>query len=219
MIKVAVLDYGIGNVRSITNALNSIGAEPILTSDSELILSADALILPGVGAFAKGMQNLKDRNLVGLIHQFVNSGKPFLGICLGMQMLLDESEEFGLNEGLGLIKGKVVKLPLKLGNEEKLPHVSWNEILPPSHGRWNNTLLESTAPSSDVYFIHSYVALPADQSDVLSHTFYGDGYFCSAVQKDNITGFQFHPEKSGVLGLKMLSEFIESTRKINYESN
>lgn len=219
MIKVAVLDYGLGNVRSITNALTNIGVAPILTSDCELILSADALILPGVGAFAKGMQNLKDRNLIGLIHQFVDSGKPFLGICLGMQMLLGESEEFGFNKGLGLIKGKVIKLPLKFGGSEKLPHVSWNEILPPSQDRWNNTLLESTAPSSDVYFIHSYVALPNDQGDVLSYTSYGDGYFCSAIQKDNITGFQFHPEKSGALGLNMLSEFIKSTRKINYESN
>jgi glutamine amidotransferase len=112
----------------------------------------------------------------------------------------------------------VIKLPLKLGNKGKLPHVSWNEILPPSHDRWNHTILESTAPSSDVYFIHSYVALPDNPNDVLAYTSYGDGHFCSAVQRDNITGFQFHPEKSGKIGLKMLSEFIKSTRKINYES-
>lgn len=218
MMKVAVLDYGIGNVRSIINALTNIGADPVLTSEPDLIMSADALILPGVGAFARGMQNLHERNLVDLIHSFVDTGKPFMGICLGMQMLLEESEEFGYNKGLGLIKGKVIKLPLESGGAEKLPHISWNEIIEPSPGRWDNTLLETTKSSSDVYFIHSYVALPDNEKDVLTHTFYGNGYFCSAVQRDNIIGFQFHPEKSGELGLKMLSKFVELTKKTNYES-
>ena len=193
--KVAVLDYGIGNVRSLTNALIKIGAEPFLTSERSLILGSDVLILPGVGAFGMGMKNLNERNLIPVIHEFVATGKPFLGICLGMQLLLEESEEFGYTKGLRLIKGKVVKMPLKSGSDVKLPHVSWNEIREPSKNRWNETFLTGTLKSSNFYFVHTFVAAPNNPEDILALTNYGGLDFCAAVQNKNVYGTQFHPEK------------------------
>lgn len=205
---VVILDYGIGNVKSIANALVEIGAEPVLSSDENIIMGAEALILPGVGAFQKGMLNLIEANLVHVIHEYVAKGKPLLGICLGMQMLLEESDEFGITKGLGLIPGKVQKLNLGEGSLEKLPHVSWNEIKEPQIGRWSKSLLESTELNTDVYFVHSFVAVPSQREHILAVANYGNIDFCAAVNKDNVTGVQFHPEKSGKLGLKMLSQFV-----------
>lgn len=205
---VVILDYGIGNVKSIANALIEIGAEPALSSDEKVIMGADALILPGVGAFQKGMSNLIEANLVHVIQEYVATGKPFLGICLGMQMLLEESEEFGITKGLGLIPGKVKKLILPVGSSEKLPHVSWNEIYEPQTGRWSNSMLELMEINTDVYFVHSFVAIPSNYENILAVANYGNVDFCAAVKKDNVTGVQFHPEKSGKMGLKMLSNFL-----------
>lgn len=212
-IHVVVLDYGIGNVKSIQNAFKSIGVTTTLSSNASEIMNADALVLPGVGAFSSGMKNLTENGLIDIIHQFVKTGKPFLGICLGMQMLLEESEEFGTTKGLGLIEGKVVKFPLPAESNVNLPHVSWNEINPPTQNRWENTLLEDTLPNSDVYFVHSYVVIPKFASEILSETEYGGIKFCSSVHKDNIFGTQFHPEKSGELGLNMLKKFTEQALK------
>jgi imidazole glycerol-phosphate synthase subunit HisH len=205
---VVILDYGIGNVKSIANALIEIGAEPVLSSDEKVIMDAEALILPGVGAFQKGMSNLIEANLVHVIQEYVATGKPFLGICLGMQMLLEESDEFGITKGLGLIPGKVQKLKLGEGSSEKLPHVSWNEIKEPQIGRWSNSLLESTEINTDVYFVHSFAAVPSISENILAVANYGNADFCAAVKKDNVTGVQFHPEKSGKLGLKMLNAWL-----------
>lgn len=207
---VVILDYGIGNVKSIANAIKAIGAEPVLSSDEKVIKRAEALILPGVGAFQKGMSNLIDANLTYLIHEYVATERPFLGICLGMQMLLEESDEFGITAGLGLIPGRVQKLEIMEGSSEKLPHVTWNELKEPQLGRWNNSILESTERSANVYFVHSFVAVPANNEDILAIAHYGGVEFCAAVKKDNITGVQFHPEKSGKLGLKMLSQFLSN---------
>jgi glutamine amidotransferase len=212
-IHVVVLDYGIGNVKSIQNAFKNIGVTITLSSIPSEILAADALVLPGVGAFSTGMKNLKEKGLIDTIYQFVKTGKPFLGICLGMQMLLDESEEFGITKGLGLIEGKVVKFPLPPNSDVNLPHVSWNEINQPVENRWENTLLEDTLPNSDVYFVHSYVVIPKFASEILSETEYGGVKFCSSVNKNNIFGTQFHPEKSGELGLNMLKKFTEQALK------
>ena len=206
--KVVILDYGIGNVKSIANALIEIGAEPLLTSDEKVIMEAKALILPGVGAFQKGMSNLIESNLVQVIQEYVATGKPFLGICLGMQMLFEESDEFGITKGLGLIPGKVQKLKLGEGSTEKLPHVSWNEIKEPKIGKWTNSLLESTKINSDVYFVHSFAAVPSNSENILAVANYGEIDFCAAVKKGNVTGVQFHPEKSGKLGLMMLAQFL-----------
>lgn len=214
--KIAIVDYGIGNVKSMINAFDSLKTEVVLTSDPKNIMNSSALVLPGVGAFASGMNNLRKYDLIDTIHEFVNTGKPFLGVCLGMQMLLEESEEFGSTKGLGLIKGKVVKLKTDKANNERLPHVSWNEIKEPNPGRWKNTILENTTELTDVYFVHSYAAVPQESKDVLAIANYSNHDFCAAVSKNNVFGTQFHPEKSGVSGLNILKKFIDITKK-NYE--
>lgn len=205
--KIAIIDYEIGNVKSIINAFIKIGMEPILTNDKETILNSDGLILPGVGAFAYGMANLHKYGLQEIIYDFVNTQKPFMGICLGMQMLMEESEEFGITKGLGLIEGKVIKLPVPNSNYEKLPHISWNEILT-KNITWENTILDNIQEYTDMYFVHSFVAFPRKEENILSMTEYSDYKFCSAVKKDNIYGCQFHPEKSGEKGLKIMQNFV-----------
>lgn len=205
--KISIIDYEIGNVKSIINALKKIGIEPLLTHDKETILTSDGLILPGVGAFAYGMDNLQKYGLIEVINNFVNTKKPFMGICLGMQMLMEESEEFGITKGLGLIEGKVIKLPIQNSNYEKLPHVSWNEIS--KHNiAWENTIFNNIQEQSDMYFVHSFVATPIHEENILSTTEYSDYRFCSAIKKDNIYGCQFHPEKSGEIGLKIMQNFV-----------
>ncbi|WP_026803572.1 imidazole glycerol phosphate synthase subunit HisH [Aliarcobacter lanthieri] len=205
--KIAIIDYEIGNVKSIINAFIKIGIEPILTNDREAILSSDGLILPGVGAFAHGMGNLKKYGLEKIIYEFVNTQKPFMGICLGMQMLMDESEEFGVTKGLGLIEGKVIKLPVQNPSYEKLPHVSWNEIST-KNINWKNTILDDIEEYADMYFVHSYITSPKNDGNILATTEYSDYKFCSSIKKDNIYGCQFHPEKSGEKGLKIMQKFV-----------
>ena len=204
--KVAIVDYDIGNVRSIINVFKKFDIEIILTKDKKDILEANGVVLPGVGAFAHGMENLKKYGLIDILNEYVKTNKPFLGICLGMQMLLEESEEFGITKGLGYIKGKVIKLPMK--NDEKLPHVSWNEIKQKNIG-WKNTILDSIEENSNMYFVHSFVAVPESESNILSTTEYGGIEFCSAVIKGNIYGTQFHPEKSATIGLKVIENFVK----------
>ncbi|MDP1844449.1 MAG: imidazole glycerol phosphate synthase subunit HisH [Sediminibacterium sp.] len=206
--KVVIIDYGIGNVKSMCNAFYNIGVEPILTADKQTILNANALVLPGVGAFQKGMANLHSAGLVETIHEYVKKGNPFLGVCLGMQMLMQESEEFGITPGLGLIKGKVVRLPLAVSLDEKLPHVSWNELHEPSPGRWKNTILHDLPQKTDVYFVHSFVVVPEKLEDLLTTTNYGGVDFCSSIHHENIYGTQFHPEKSSEKGQVILNNFI-----------
>ncbi|MCK9491399.1 MAG: imidazole glycerol phosphate synthase subunit HisH [Sulfurimonas sp.] len=205
--KISIIDYEIGNVKSIKNALKKIGVESILTNDRKTILSSDGLILPGVGAFAHGMNNLQKYGLQEIINDFVNTKKPFMGICLGMQMLMEESEEFGITKGLGLIEGKVIKLPVQKTNYEKSPHVSWNEIVK-NKITWKDTILGDIPEQSDMYFVHSFVASPMNEENILSTTEYYDYKFCSAVKKDNIYGCQFHPEKSGKMGLNIIQNFV-----------
>jgi glutamine amidotransferase len=205
---IAIIDYGLGNVKSISNAIGKVGGNFLLTKKHEDIVGADGVILPGVGAFRKGMDNLNKYNLTAAINEFINTKKPFLGICLGMQMLLDESEEFGITQGLGLIKGRIIKLPTK----ERLPHVGWNEIREPYKGRWHGTMFECLQCGADVYFVHSFVAVPESADDVISTTIYGGHEFCSAIQKDNVYGCQFHPEKSGKIGLMLMEKFIDLAR-------
>jgi glutamine amidotransferase len=207
--KIVIIDYGIGNVKSMCNAFYNIGLMPELTSNKKTILNADAVVLPGVGAFNKGMENLKERGLYQIIHEYIKKGKPFLGVCLGMQMLMEESEEFGLTPGLGLIKGKVVKLPKLSNSDEKLPHVSWNELNKPQEVKWKGTILDNIPVNSDAYFVHSFVSEPINESDILSTTNYAGVNFCSAVKHENIYGTQFHPEKSSHIGLSILANFVK----------
>lgn len=211
-LKIVVIDYSIGNVRSILNAFEKSGVKPIISRDKEEILSADGVVLPGVGAFSHGMENLHKYSLVEILKEYVKTKKPLLGVCLGMQMLLDESEEFGITKGIGLISGKVVKLPTEDSKYDKLPHVSWNEIKP-KHVDWKNTILNNINSKSDVYFVHSYVAVPSNENEILSTTVYSNYEFCSSVKKDNIYGCQFHPEKSAQEGLNIIRNFVNICRE------
>jgi glutamine amidotransferase len=206
--KIVIIDYGLGNIRSMYNAIEYVNLiPPIITADDKIIKYADSLILPGVGAFGEGMKNINNLGLNFQILDFVKTGKPFLGVCLGMQMLFDESEEFGITKGLGLISGKV----LKFVNEDnlKLPHIGWNNIEKPSDDRWNNTILTNINENSDMYFVHSYFAEPKHNENILSNTQYGNQVFCSAVNLNNVYGTQFHPEKSSKTGLQILENFIK----------
>lgn len=204
--KIAIIDFDIGNVRSILSAFENQGANVCLTNDKNEILESNGVILPGVGAFSHGMDSLNKYGLIEVIKEYTESNRPFMGICLGMQMLFEEGDEFGKTKGLGLIPGRVVKLPTKDSQNEKLPHVSWNE-LNSKDIQWSGTVLEGVKEASDMYFVHSYVAEP-DNTYILSTTEYSSYNFCSSVKLGNIYGCQFHPEKSGKNGLKIVKNFI-----------
>jgi len=203
---VTVVDYGMGNLLSVTRALEHCGAQVSLESSPLFLSKAKRLVLPGVGAFGNGMAELRQRDLTDALLQYAASGRPLLGICLGMQMLLDGSDEFGASEGLGLIPGWVRKLPEQPGI--KLPHIGWSAILPPQGTSWSGTLLENVPPGHEMYFVHSFHAAPDDSGHCLAETRYGDYPYCSVVKKGNITGCQFHPEKSGEAGLSILRAFL-----------
>ena len=203
---VTVVDYGIGNLLSVTRALECCGARVTLESSPLFIAKAERLVLPGVGAFGNGMAELRQRNLVDAVCDFAASTRPMLGICLGMQMLLDGSDEFGASAGLGLIPGWVKQLPTQEGI--KLPHIGWSGIHPPSGREWEGTLLEPARAGRETYFVHSFYADPTDPADCLAETPYGDFKFCSVMRRGNISGCQFHPEKSGQIGLDMISQFL-----------
>jgi len=211
-LKIVIIDYDIGNVRSIFNAFETLDIKPTLSRKKEDILSADGVILPGVGSFPSGMKNLHKYSLVDIIKKYAQSKKPLLGICLGMQLLFDNSEEFENTDGIGLISGVVKKLPINKEENEKLPHVSWNELIKKDID-WENTILRSIKSKNDMYFVHSYIAIPDNQSHILSYTQYLNNEFVSSVKKDNIYGCQFHPEKSAKDGLKILENFIKMIKE------
>jgi glutamine amidotransferase len=210
-VRVAVVDYGIGNLHSVARALESCGAEVLVSDSASVLDSASRLVLPGVGAFADGMQGLRDRSLVEPIRRFAASGRPLLGICLGMQMLAGSSEEFGLHEGLGIVPGHVVPVPSDDvgGAPHKIPHIGWADLLPWRTGGWHDTLLADTRPGTAVYLVHSYHFMPERESDGLAVCMYGGHRITAAVQRGSVIGCQFHPEKSGPEGLRVLSAFLE----------
>jgi glutamine amidotransferase len=208
---VTVIDYGVGNILSVLRGFEYFGATVELTSDPEKILSAQRVVLPGVGAFPKAMQALTSLNLVKVIQELANKGTPLLAICLGMQLLLDESDEFGKTAGLGLIPGRVVAVPNTTidGVVQKIPNVGWSSLnVSNLRGSWENTLLQDNQPGDAAYFIHSFMSLPSDQKNQIAHTNYGGHKISAVINRDKITGCQFHPEKSGLVGLKILGRFI-----------
>lgn len=209
MATIAIIDYEVGNIRSIFAALEKKGAEPVLTRNYDDILKADGVILPGVGAYSHGMEKLKEYSLDVVIKDFAATGKPVLGICLGMQLLLSNSDEFGYSEGLGLIPGAVKKMQLKDSKYQKLPHVCWNEIELPEGASWDKTILQDISVKEDMYFVHSYMAVPENKDHILSLTTYSDHKFCSSVRNGKIFGCQFHPEKSAEEGLRIIANFIQ----------
>ena len=205
---IAVIDYGMGNLRSVQKSLEFVGAKVFVTHDPDLILNADSVVLPGVGSFKDCMSNLKELNLIDPIRKFIDGGKPFLGICLGLQVLFEESEEYGPVAGLGILPGKVVKFSrniseTKNGQLIKVPHMGWNKI----EVKKKDPLFENfdvIAPY--FYFVHSYYVVPKDKNMVATVTNYGIE-FVSGIQYKNIYAFQFHPEKSQTMGLALLERF------------
>ncbi len=195
---IAVVDYGRGNLRSVQKAFEHLGYEAVVTRDPEVILRADKAVLPGVGAFGDCMENLRRFGLVEVVKEFIASGKPFLGICLGLQLLFSESEEFGPVEGLGVVKGRVVRFPRGL----KIPHMGWNQVEVVS----GSGLFEGIKSGDYFYFVHSFYVVPEDESVVATYTDYGVR-FASSICVDNIFATQFHPEKSQRLGLRVLDNF------------
>ena len=210
--KITVIDYGLSNLLSVQHAFRHFGAEVELVSTPQAVLNADALVLPGVGAFRDGMEGLDRLGLTEPIRRKAAAGTPLLGICLGMQMLFEGSEEFGPHRGLGLIPGWVVRIPGTdaEGVPQRVPHISWNGLWP-AGGRsdFSGTALAGVRPGQECYFIHSYEAKPAEELDRLADTVYGGRPVCAAAQRGSVIGCQFHPEKSGPVGLSILQGFLQ----------
>lgn len=202
--KTVVVDYGLGNMHSVIKALVHEGADVLVTERPEDVRSAERLVVPGVGAFADGMAGLRGRGLVEPLHEFIATGRPFLGICVGMQVLMSESEEFGRHEGLGVIEGKVEVIPTAPGR--KVPHIGWNRIT--QVNAWSGSPLAPLEPGTMLYFVHSYTCVPASDAHRLADVDYLGHRLSAAIRKDNVVGVQFHPEKSGSAGLVVLREFL-----------
>jgi imidazole glycerol-phosphate synthase subunit HisH len=202
---ITIIDYGMGNLRSVQKGFEKVGFNAEVTADPKIVAQADRLVLPGVGAFQDCMDNLREGGFIDPILQHVASGKPFLGICLGLQLLFTESEEFGIHQGLDIISGRVRRFPenLRADNQSlKVPHMGWNqiEIQRPS------PLFKGLNGGESVYFVHSYYVEPENEAVVASLTDYGLA-FCSSIWRDNVMATQFHPEKSQRVGLEILANF------------
>jgi len=201
MTSVAIIDYGVGNLRSVEKAFNAMGCDAVVTSDRDVLGKADRLVLPGVGAFAACMDALIERGFDVLVRERVAAGTPLLGVCVGMQMLFEESEEFGTTPGLGFLRGRVRRFPGGL----VVPQVGWNQI----RQRTAHPLFKGIEDGAFFYFVHSFYCEPAESGVILGETDYGLNY-TSVVAQDNICGVQFHPEKSQTKGLRLLSNFAQS---------
>lgn len=204
---IAIIDYGMGNLRSVQKGFEKIGAEAVITADPQVVLEADKIVLPGVGAFRDCMYNLEQAGFVEPILKVIADGRPFLGICVGMQLLFTDSVEFGLYKGLNVIAGHVLRFPedMTLAAEKlKVPQMGWNQL----NFKRRPPAFEGIADNSNVYFVHSYFVKP-DNDDVIATTTDYGFEFCSSIWKDNIVATQFHPEKSQDVGLRILKNFAE----------
>lgn len=202
----AIIDYDAGNIRSVEKALLALGEEAVVTRDTDIILKADRVILPGVGAFGDAMENLRRYGLVEVIHEVVARDTPFLGICLGLQLMFERSDESEGVKGLGILKGEILRIPDKPGL--KIPHIGWNSVSYPNQGR----LFKGIPENSYVYFVHSYYLKAAEESIVTAVTEYGTTIHAS-VERGNVFACQFHPEKSSEVGLTILKNFISVNRE------
>ncbi len=199
---VAIIDYDAGNIKSVEKALKALGYEAVLTRDRETLLQADHVILPGVGAFGDAMEKLHSYSLVDVIHEIVEQKIPFLGICLGLQLMFESSEEAPGVKGLSLLKGEIVRIPET--GDLKIPHIGWNSLKYPNPGR----LFQGINEDAYVYFVHSYYLKAQEREIVKATTEYGT-LIDASVEKDNVFGCQFHPEKSSDVGMKILQNFLE----------
>lgn len=209
---VTIIDYGIGNLFNVVRAFEHCGAAVTVAESPSQVRAAERLVLPGVGAFADGMAELEAREMVEAIRDFAAEGQPFLGICLGMQLMFESSMEFGLHRGLGLVQGQVVAIPAvgDGGVFRKIPHIGWNSLLPTIAGDefGRPGLLSRLSSGTATYFVHSFMAVPADPGHRLADCEYDGERICAAIRAGNIYGCQFHPEKSGEAGLDIIRAFI-----------
>jgi imidazole glycerol-phosphate synthase subunit HisH len=202
---IAIIDYGMGNLRSVQKGFERVGCEAVVTADPKVVLEADRIVLPGVGAFPDCMRNLEEGGFIEPLLRVIREGRPFLGICLGLQLLFTESDEFGTHVGLNVIPGRVIRFPERMvegGEALKVPHMGWNQL---SIGRCPPEFA-GIEEGANFYFVHSYYVVPEDQGVIATTTTYGLE-FCSAIWKDNIVATQFHPEKSQEKGLQILKNF------------
>ena len=210
--KITLLDYGMCNMLNVARALEHAGADVHVTEAPKDAVAAERLVVPGVGAFSECMRAVNDLGHGDAIREFVKSGRPMLGICVGMQILFEASEEFGETPGLGILPGRVRMVPntTTTGARQRVPHIGWNHLIEPQAGRiWGKTLLEpfgTVGPA--VYFVHSFAAQPSNDDDRLADCDYGGHRISAMVKRDNVTATQFHPERSGTVGLRMLKEFL-----------
>ena len=201
-VNIAILDYGMGNLRSVQKGFEKVGHQAVVTSDPAVVAAAAKVVLPGVGAFEDAMHELRARGLIEPVRAAIDSGKPFLGICLGLQLLFDVGYENGRHEGLGILRGEVVRF--EIPDDYSVPHMGWNQLAI----RRRPPLLEGLDEGTYVYFVHSYYVVPQDSTVVATETDYG-GPFCSMIWRDNLFATQFHPEKSQAKGLQILKNFAE----------
>lgn len=210
---ISIVDYGIGNLLSVARAFQKCGAEVEFVDTPSAIDGAKKLVLPGVGAFANGMDGLRERGIVDALRSYARSGRPFLGICLGMQLLMDVSEEFGEHEGLGLIPGRVkaIEPTAADGTPHKIPHIGWNALQPAAAVQsWDRTILSDVERGSYAYFVHSFAVVPDAEEYRLADCDYDGRRISAAVRHENVYGCQFHPEKSGQTGLRVVQSFVKS---------
>lgn len=209
--QVTIIDYGVGNLLSVKRGFEKCGANVKISSNPKEILSASKIVLPGVGAFPNAMLSLDKLKLISVIMELVDLKKPILAICLGMQLLMEQSDEFKITQGLGIIPGKVTKIPIAVTSEHeyKIPHIGWSQLVQsPGISSWDKTVLKGVAENESVYFVHSYMVEPEDKNARIADVNYGDTRISAVIAQEQITGCQFHPEKSGKLGLKILNNFI-----------
>lgn len=209
--EVVIIDYGMGNLMSVQRGLQHAGAKVEVSSDPKRILAAERVVLPGVGSFPAAMKELGCRGLIPVIRELAGRGSPLLGICLGMQVLFEMGEEFGQTVGLAVLPGCVIAIPTQSpdGQPHKIPHVGWNAILPPVGMTWDGTALADVEPGEAAYFVHSFMAKPSDSQHLIAECQYGGINIAAVVCRANVVACQFHPEKSGVVGLRILRRFLK----------